>query len=62
LVAKIDAPITGQLMVLPPRKKLALFRPAFLRYAIYKPKARLPPITIRRTIQSSIESERFISG
>jgi hypothetical protein len=59
-VAKSDAPITGHLIFLPPRKKFVLFCPAFLRYAMYRPKERLPIIILDRTTQSRIVSERLI--
>ena len=61
LVAKMDAPITGHLMDLPPRKKFELFFPAFLRNAMYIPKDRLPAITIENTNQSQKVNERLIT-
>jgi hypothetical protein len=59
-VAKIDAPTIGQAIFLPPRKKLELFSPAFLRYAIHNPKDILPIITKANTNQSRKDNDKLM--
>jgi hypothetical protein len=56
----MEAPTTGHFIDRPPRKKLVLFCPAFLRQAMYNPNERLPPITTAKISQSIKVNDKAI--